>query len=122
MGGRGSSNPRGGGSGGSGKSGGATGWRSDYNKAVAAEKEYQKQAESMDANVKAARAAYYAAPTRTKAQKAESERLEKEYNDLSMQQTMLRYRAAQMGTLADNLLSENAPGEYRRKKRVRNSR
>ena len=100
----------------------ATGWRADYNRAIAEEKRYSDQARAMDDAVKAAKSAYYAAPTRSKAQKAESARLEKEYNDLSMQQSMLRYRAAQYGTFADNLLSENAPGEYRRKKRVRNSR
>ena len=100
----------------------ATGWRADYNKAVAAEKEYMGQADVMDNAVKAAKSAYYAAPTRSKAQKAEAARLKQVMDDLSLQQSMLRYRAAQMGTLADNLLSENAPGEYRRKKRVRNSR
>lgn len=122
MGGRGSSNPRGGG--GSGKAGGSSGsgWRSDYNKAIAEEKKYSEKARAMDADVKAAKSAYYAAPTRSKAQKEEAARLEKRMNELTMQQQMLQYRAAQFGTFADNLLAEKAPGEYRRKKKVNNKR
>lgn len=100
----------------------ATGWRADYNRAVAEEKKYHDQARAMDDEVKAAKAAYYAAPTRSKAQKAEAERLKQRMDDLTTKQGLLQYRAAQFGTFADNLLHEKAPAEYRRKKRQRNTR
>ena len=100
----------------------ATGWRADYNRAIAEEKRFSDQARAMDAEVKAAKSAYYAAPTRSKAQKEEAARLKQAMDSLTTQQQMLQYRAAQFGTFADNLLYEKAPGEYRRKKKVNGQR
>ena len=121
MGGRGQSNPQGGG--GSGGSGGGNGksknaaWKSDYNRVVAEEEKYTSAANAMDAEVKAAKAAWLAAPTRSKAQKAEAARLEQRANELSMRQSMLRFRAAQMGTVADRMRMENDPAYRRRRNR-----
>ena len=97
-------------------------WKKDYDDAIALSEKYRERAEAMDAEVKAARDAYYSAPDRSKAQKAEKERLEKTFNDLNMQQMMLRYRAAQLSSFADNLLSEKDPRAWRRKGKVDNTK
>ena len=97
----------------------ASGWRADYEEALRKEKQYMDQAKAMEGELKAAKDAYYKAPTRSKAQKAEAERLEKIYNELSKKDMMLRYRAAQLATFADNLLYENAFNEWRRKNKKR---
>lgn len=91
------------------------GWKEDYNRAREAEKQYEERAHAMDADVKAAKDAYYAAPQRSKAQKAEAERLRQEMNNIGMQQQMLLYRAAQAASFAENLRMENDPA-YRKKK------
>ena len=93
----------------------ASGWRKDYEDALRAEQEYMKKAEAMDAEVKAAQKAYYDAPQRSKAQKAEAEKLKQTMDELTRQQMMLKYRAAQLATFADNLLAKNSPAEHRRK-------
>ena len=90
-------------------------WKSDYDKALKEAEKYHKQAQAMDAQVKAAKDAYYKAPTRSKAQKQEAERLEKIMNDLSMKQAMLQNRSAQLSTFADNLRSKNDT-RYRNKR------
>ena len=84
-----------------------SGWREDYNRALEESERYRQRAEAMDAEVKAAKDAYYKAPTRSKAQKAEAARLENEMDRLTMEQSMLRYRAAQLSSFAENLRMEN---------------
>ena len=98
-----------------GKGGAVSGWKKDYNDAMEQSEKLSKQAAEMDDKVKAAKTAYYNAPTRSKAQKAESSRLEEEMNRLTMEQSILRYRAAQISTFADRLRMENDT-RYRNKK------
>lgn len=115
FGGRGSSTTARGAGNGNGQSN--SGWKQDYNKAVSESERYRKQADSMNADVKAAKDAYNKAPTRTKAQKEESERLERKASELSHERDVLLYRAAQFATIAENIRMENDKRYRNRKNR-----